>query len=125
MKQFLESYSAKIVESGVTLVEGIKPALQLNIPDIAEYNNVTFDLATGVTDQERVLSPIDGAKFLILEYDKDITIKLNANSNTAIVLNTYGTPAAGKFFIMSAATTSVFFSNASGSVAKIKMFYGY
>lgn len=125
MKEFKESYTAKIVESGVTLEDGLRPALQLSIPDITEFDHTIFNLATGVTDELKDLSPIDGAKFLIIEYDQNISVKLNDDSNTAITLSAFGTPAMGRMFLMSASVTSVYFTNASGNIAKIKMFYGF
>lgn len=125
MKEYKESYTSKIVENGVTLEDGLKPALQLSIPDVEEFDHSVFDLATGTADYLKTLSPIDGAKFLVIEYDQDITIKLNATGNDPIVLNAYGTPAAGKFSIMSEAITDIYFTNSSGTTAKIKMLYGY
>jgi len=125
MKEFKISYTAKVVESNVTIAEGLKPAYAGSIPDIEESATMFFDLATATTDQERLIAPVNGSKFLIIEYDKDITIKLNSNANTAITLNTYGTIPTGMFLIQSAAVTSIFFSNSSGDSAKIKMFFGY
>lgn len=125
MKEFKESYLAKIWENSVVLEEGLKPSLQLSIPDISEFDHSHFNLASGADDELKSLLPVNGAKFLILEYDQDISIKLNNDTNTAISLNVYGTPAAGKFFLMSAAVTSIYFTNSSGNTAKIKIFYGY
>jgi len=125
MKEFKFSYSAKVIESNVTIAEGLKPAYAGSIPDIEESATMFFDLATGVTDQERLIAPVNGSKFLVIEYDQDITVKLNLNTNTAITLNTYGTIPTGILIIQSAAVTSLHFSNSSGNTAKVKMFYGY
>lgn len=125
MKEFKYSYSAKIVENGATISEGLKPALALTIPDVNESAVTFFDLASGTTDDERLLSPIDAAKFLIIEYDQDISIKLTDDANSSIALNAYGTPKSGTFMVMSSTVTAVYFSNSSGNVAKVKMYYGY
>lgn len=125
MKEFKESYSAKIVENSVTLEDGLRPALAISIPDITEFDHSVFDLANAADDELKTLAPVNGAKFLVIEYDQNITIKLNSDANTAITLNVYGSTPAGKFFLMSAAVTSVYFSNSSGNTAKIKTFYGY
>ena len=124
-KEYKETYSAKIVENSATIEEGLKPALQISIPDITEFDHTVFDLATGAADLLKTLGPVNGAKFLIMEYDQAISIKLNGSGNTAIALSVYGTPAMGKLMLMSGSVTDIYFTNASGNTAKIKMFYGY
>ena len=80
MKEFKESYSAKIVENSVTLEDGLRLALAISIPDITEFDHSVFDLANAADDELKTLAPVNGAKFLVIEYDQNITIKLNSDA---------------------------------------------
>lgn len=125
MKNFVFTYNAKLTENGATVNEGLKPASTFTVLDIQEDNGGGhINIATGAVDVEQPLGLVNEARFLILETTETISVKLNDDANTAIVIRADGTPKKGILVLTSSSITTLFFSNSSGNAAKVGIFFG-
>lgn len=104
---------------------GLKPALDLRISGITEYNGGELvKIATGQSNVSLGISQVDEAKYLIIETNENISLKLNASDATAIPIAAYGTPKKGVFVCSLTGVTAIYVTNSSGNTAEIKYLFG-
>ena len=84
----------------------------------AEGHSVVKIVANGASDEELTMAGVTNGKFLRIESDQPISIKLSGVGNTAIVLNVPSTDIVGSFEA-TVDFTSVHISNGSGADANI------
>ena len=126
MPEFQFSYSGILYnEDGSTANPGLKPALQIKIPGITEYNGgEVIKLPTASTNVNVPISQVDEAKYLIIETNENISLKLNASDATAIPIACYGTPKKGVFVCTLTGITNLYLTNSSGNTAEVKYLFG-
>lgn len=97
------------------------------------YGMVQSTIASGTTDQEFDFTPITDARFLYIESNQDISIKLNDSLNTAINVTKPSANPRGQvidpnikrvgFLLLNTSSVSkVYVSNSSGNEAEVKIF---
>jgi hypothetical protein len=87
------------------------------------YDSASFTVNTGTTDYDvddqvaAMFTNVKKAYFTEIRTTQDISVKLNATSNTAIVIGSADSP----YIIDQIAVKNIFISNASGQNATVKV----
>jgi hypothetical protein len=85
-----------------------------NTITITQYISKQLTLATGVTDQAVDFTPITTAKNVYIESTNQISVKLNLNTNPAIIIKDI-------LFLGTDSITALYLSNASGQTATVQI----
>lgn len=96
--------------------------------DIDEHVEYIDTLAPSTTDKNYNIDELAQADVIYIEFDRDISLKLDSTGNDPILLKksvTSGTESKGVFLMTGSGTTAIYLSNADTTTsAKVKLIVG-
>jgi hypothetical protein len=81
--------------------------------NIVDFVYDTYNVPTPTADMPIIFGKLATAKYIYIESDQPISIKLNSTSNTAIPVQ--------NFILLNSTVTSIFISNNAGVAATVKV----
>ena len=127
----MEAYlniNLKIKKESVYVVNEPPAVTTIGLKDLIESNKgMNFQIATGATDSQVALAPVDNARLIYILTTETISVKKNSSGGEAWTIAADRILSSDKKLGVLVATTadidSLYFSNASGQTADITLIY--
>jgi len=127
----MEAYlniNLKIKKEGVYVVNEPPAVTTIGLKDLIESNKgMNFQIATGATDSQVALAPVDNARLIYILTTETISVKKNSSGGEAWTIAAdrilSSDKKLGVLVVTTADIDSLYFSNASGQTADITLIY--